>query len=74
MIQDEGKKGEHKAVLHSKRASALGKMLIRELKEVGVKSINLVKRDEYIQELKDIGADYVVNIKDKDFEANLKNW
>jgi len=52
----------------------LGKMLIRELKEVGVKSINLVKRDEYIQELKDIGADYVVNIKDKDFEANLKNW
>jgi len=74
MIQDEVKKGEHKAVLHNTGASALEKMPIRELKEIGVKSINLMKRDECIQELKDIGADYVLNIKDKDFEANLKNW
>jgi len=72
MIQDEVKKGGHKAVIHSAGASALGKMLIRALKEVGVKSINLVRKDEYIQDLKDLGADYVLNIKDKDFEANLK--
>jgi len=59
-------------VIHSAGGSALGKMLIRELKEVGVKSINLVRREEYIQELKDLGADYVLNIKDKDFEEKLK--
>jgi len=72
MIEDEVKKGGHKAVIHSAGASTLGKMLIRELKEVGVKSINLVRREEYIQELKDLGADYVLNIKDKDFEEKLK--
>jgi len=72
MIEAEVKKGGHKAVIHSAGASALGKMLIRELKEAGVKSINLVRREEYIKELKDLGADYVLNIKDKDFEENLK--
>jgi len=72
MIKDEVIKGGHKAVIHSAGASALGKMLIKELKEAGVKSINLVRREEYIQQLKDLGADYVLNIKDKDFEEKLK--
>jgi len=72
MIKDEVIKGGHKAVIHSAGASALGKMLIKELKEAGVKSINLVRREEYIQELKNLGADYVLNIKDKDFEEKLK--
>jgi len=71
-VQTEVKKHGHKAVIHSAAASAVGKQLIRELKEEGVKSINLVRRDEYIQGLKDIGADYVLNINDPDFEANLK--
>lgn len=71
-IEHEVIKGGHKAVVHSLGASAVGKLLIRELKELGIKSINLVRRDEYIQPLKDIGADYVLNTKDADFEANLK--
>jgi len=68
MIQDEGKKGGHKAVMNSAGGSALGKVLIRDLKEIGMKSIELVRKDEYIQDLKNFGADYVLDIKDKDFE------
>jgi len=65
-------KGGHKAVIHTAGASGLGKMLIRTFKEAGIKSIITVRRDEYIKDLKDIGADYVLNMKDKNFEEELK--
>ena len=72
MIEEEVLKGNHKAVIHTAGSSALGRMLIRYLKEVGVKSINIVRRDDYIQELLDIGADYVLNSTSPDFEKDLK--
>jgi len=68
----EVKKGGHKAVIHTAGASALGRMLIRALKEEGVKSINVVRKDEYVKELLDIGADYVLNMQSEDFEKELK--
>lgn len=65
-------KGGHKAVIHNAGASALGRMLIRYMKEKGIKTINLVRRDSYIQELKDLGADYVINTSESDFLEKLK--
>lgn len=65
-------KGNHKAVIHSAGSSALGRMLIRHLKQKGIKSINIVRRDDYTEELKKEGADYVLNSKSPDFEAQLK--
>ena len=67
-IQREG----HKAVIHSAGASALGKMMIKLFKEHGIKTINLVRRDDVKEELSKLGADYVLNIKDSDFEKQLE--
>ena len=65
-------RGNHKAVIHTAGSSALGRMLIRLLKQKGIKSINIVRRDDYTEELKKEGADYVLNSTAPDFEAKLK--
>ena len=67
-VQREG----HKAVIHSAGASALGKMMIRLFKENGIKTINLVRRDDVKEELNKLEADYVLNMKDNDFDKQLE--
>ncbi len=64
--------GGHKAAIHTAGSSALGRMLIRYFKQKGIKLINIVRKDEYIEELKQEGADYVLNSQAPDFEAQLK--
>ncbi len=66
-------RGGHKAVVNTAASSQLGKMLIRALKEKGIKSINTARSDKYIEELKQEGADYVLNSESADFEARLKD-
>jgi len=65
-------KGGHKAAIHTAGSSALGRMLIRYFKHKGIKLINVVRREEYIEELKKEGADYVLNSQAADFEEKLK--
>jgi len=65
-------RGGHKAILSTAASSALGKMVIRAMKEIGVKTINTVRQDKYIEELKALGADYVLNTEAPDFEEKLK--
>ena len=62
----------HKAVIHTAGSSALGRMMIKYFKHKGVKLINIVRKDEYIEELKKEGADYVLNSQTPDFDAQLK--
>jgi len=64
--------GGHKAAIHTAGASALGRMFIKYFKMKGIKTINVVRRDEYIEELKKEGADYVLNSKAPDFEKQFK--
>jgi len=64
--------GGHKAVIHTAGSSALGRMVIRYFKLKGIKTINIVRRDDFNQELKDEGADYVLNSQDADFEVKFK--
>ena len=64
--------GGHKAAIHTVGASALGKMLIRYFKKKGIKLINIVRKEEQIEELLKEGADYVLNSQAPDFEAKLK--
>jgi len=44
LMVEEVVKGEHKACIQSAAASAVGKMFIRTLKDLSIKSINLVRR------------------------------
>jgi len=65
-------RGGHKAILNTAASSALGKMVIRAMKEIGVKTVNTVRQDKYIEELKALGADYVLNTEAPDFDEKLK--
>eukprot|EP01017_Pseudomicrothorax_dubius_P042077 TRINITY_DN681_c0_g4_i1.p1 TRINITY_DN681_c0_g4~~TRINITY_DN681_c0_g4_i1.p1 ORF type:complete len:339 (-),score=73.32 TRINITY_DN681_c0_g4_i1:87-1103(-) len=56
-----------KAIVQSAAGSALGKMIIRICREHGVKTINIVRKDSYIEELRSIGGDVVLNSESPDF-------
>ena len=65
-------RGNHKAAIHTAGSSALGRMLIKYFKHKGIKLINVVRRQEYVDELLKEEADYVLNSQDADFEDRLK--
>jgi len=65
-------KGGHKAAIHTAGSSVLGRMIIRYFKHKGLKLINIVRRDEVIPELKEEGAEIILNSKNPDFEEKLK--
>ncbi len=62
----------HKAAIHTVGASPVGRMLIRYFKHLGIKLINIVRKEQYVEELKKEGADYVLNSEAPDFEEKLK--
>jgi NADPH2:quinone reductase len=65
------KKAGAKAVVHDAGMSALGKMLIKLFKKEGIKSINLVRKDEYFPSLTELGSDHNLNIT-SDFSKDLE--
>jgi len=65
-------RGGHKAAIHTAGASSLGKMMIPYFKEKGIKLINIVRREEYVQKLLNEGADYVLNSEAPDFTSQLR--
>ncbi|KAG6557910.1 hypothetical protein Mapa_000088 [Marchantia paleacea] len=62
-------KGEY--LIQGAAASILGRQVITLAKHWGIKTINIVRRDSQIQELKDIGADYVLNSETEDIPAKV---
>lgn len=52
-------------------SSLLHRQVITLAKHWGIKTINIVRRDSHIQELKDIGADYVLNSETEDIPAKV---
>ena len=61
-----------KAILHTVGASNLGQMLNRICLEDGMGLVNIVRKDDQVQLLKDQGATHVVNSSDDDFMEQLK--
>jgi len=72
MFYQKVEEGKHKTAIHTVGASAIGRMMIRYFKEKGIKLINIVRRDELVEELKAEGADYVLNSKSPTFDQDLK--
>ena len=62
----------HKAAIHTVGSSDIGRMLIRYFKQKGIKLINIVRKEQYVEELKKEGADYVLNSEAPDFDEKLK--
>ncbi|BDA41741.1 Enoyl-[acyl-carrier-protein] reductase, mitochondrialial [Coccomyxa sp. Obi] len=61
-----------KYLLQNAANSVLGRQIISLAKKRGVKTINVVRRDEVVNELKGIGADEVINSKTEDIVARVK--
>ncbi|MXO60244.1 NADH oxidase [Altererythrobacter salegens] len=61
-----------KAIVHSAAASNLGQMLLRICEEDGIALVNIVRKAEQADLLRDLGAKHVVNSSDPDFMAQLR--
>jgi len=61
----------HTAIVHTAAASNLGQMLNRICQADGVDLVNIVRREEQAKILKDLGAKYIVNSSDDDFQLQL---
>ena len=60
-----------KCIINSAAASSLGKMLVKYCKKEGITLINLVRKDDSIQVLKDLGAEIVFNTTSENFSKEL---
>jgi len=65
------KEGEHKAIVFTAAASALGQMVNRLFQSEGVQVINVVRRDAQVELLKEQGATVVLNSSEADFDQQL---
>ena len=61
----------HKALVHTAAASNLGRMLNRICAEDGVALINIVRKPEQVELLRELGAEHVLNSSEPDFLPKL---
>ena len=61
-----------KAILHTAAASNLGQMLIRICQEHNMPLVNIVRRKEQVDLLREMGAEHIVNSSDDDFMKQLR--
>jgi len=62
---------DHKAIVHTAAASNLGQMLNRICQADGVDLVNIVRRQEQVGMLKNMGAKYIVNSSADSYMADL---
>ncbi len=67
----EAKLRKSAGLVHTAAASSLGRMLVKLCQKKGVELINVVRRPEQEQALKDIGAKYILNQNDPEFVKKL---
>ena len=61
----------HTALVHTAAASNLGQMLNRICQAEGIDLVNIVRKEEQVKLLKDMGAKYIVNSSSDSFMADL---
>ena len=60
-----------KAILNTAAASQLGQMMIRLSREENLPIVNIVRRQDQVDMLKNVGAEHVLNSTEKDFADQL---
>jgi NADPH:quinone reductase-like Zn-dependent oxidoreductase len=66
------KEGKHKTIVNNTAGSVLGRMMIRLCKKEELALINIVRRKEQVETLKQWGAEYVLDSSEAGFEIELK--
>ena len=64
---------KHSAILHTAAASNLGQMLVKVCKDDSVPLVNIVRKSEQVDLLKNLGAEHVCNTSEPDFMDSLVN-
>lgn len=67
------REGRFKSVVNTAAASALGKMMVRLLKREKITLINIVRRENQVDILRDAGAEYVLVSSAPDFAEEFSN-
>jgi NADPH:quinone reductase len=70
-LMEEARRGRHRAVVQTAAASALGRMIVRLGKRFSIPVINVVRRAEQVELLRKLGAAYVVNTSEPEFDKRL---
>ena len=60
-----------KAIIHTGAASSLGKMLVKLCQANDIQILNVVRKEEQVKQLKDLGAEYVVNSSLESYQEDL---
>ena len=63
----------HTALVHTAAASNLGQMLVKICKDDGIPLVNIVRKSEQVDLLKNLGAEYICNTSDESFMDDLVN-
>lgn len=71
LVQD-AKDQEHSAIIQTAAASQVGRMVIKLAAEAGIPTINIVRREELVDELMEHGAEVVINSEDDGFLDTLE--
>jgi NADPH2:quinone reductase len=61
----------HTALVHTAAASNLGQMLVKICKDEGIPLVNIVRKSDQVELLKNLGAEYVCNTSDDNFMDTL---
>jgi NADPH2:quinone reductase len=61
----------HSAIVHTAAASNLGQMLVKVCKSENIPLVNIVRKKEQVDILKNIGAKYICNTNESDFMESL---
>ena len=67
------KKQNVKVVGQNGASSAFSKMFIRLCAKEGIRTVNVVRKEEHITKLKEIGADYVFNSSNENWEDEFRS-
>lgn len=70
---DMARSGRHAAIVSNAAASALGRLIIRLGRRHSLPVINIVRRKEHVTELRQLGADYVLDSSDPAFAPTLRD-
>eukprot|EP00924_Labyrinthula_sp_SR-Ha-C_P012850 snap_masked-scaffold_12-processed-gene-0.46-mRNA-1 protein AED:1.00 eAED:1.00 QI:0/-1/0/0/-1/1/1/0/383 len=68
---EQAKADGHSAMVHTAAASNLGKMLVKYCKMENFPLVCVVRKDAQVKELKDLGAEYVLNSRGPGFKKEL---
>jgi NADPH:quinone reductase len=70
-LVEEAKRGGHRAIVQTAAASSLGRMISRLAQSSSLPVINVVRRSEQMEILRNSGSQYVLNSSDLEFDRTL---